>query len=468
MPTDRISFGPPSVAPDVLARPRFGAWFDAYARVPLRYVAGQPGAGKTTAVAMWALRQPAAAWISLRSGATDTDVLGQLREVAKHVDAEKPQVIVFDDIDRAAPSARELLSRLYLLAPDNVQFVYIARALGAVDISEGEQRGVAAVADGAQLRFGTEDIALFCEALGVAFSQRDCAQLESATNGWAFAVTGAVRAAKAARLPLREGLERWQSTQGRVVERIVADAITASPAAEAQDLLDILDGRADAVHPTLRRLARAGLFVDTIDGALALNPVVRGTRGRPEAVPYIEPLVLEMFGRFRIVYAGEDVRFVRRRDAQIVQYLALQPQGRATRAELIRTFWPDADPQLGAQGLRTACSAIRRALAQRVGSQAVDRYLFSGPAQIGLRFDAVVSSLHRFVVHAELAVTAEASGAIEAALAHWAAALRLYTAPVLSGEPLAWWIEQRAATFEILRQRGRRFMRESSGAGAVS
>lgn len=465
---ERSRFAIPIAPGDALARPSISAWFATYARVPLRYVVGQPGAGKTTSVAMWALQQSSApAWLSLHAGAAEHDLLAALTEILAQRDA--PFTIVIDDIDRASPAARDLLSELYLRAPDGVQFVYVARAFTAVDVREGEQRGIAVVADGSQFRFGTEDIAVFSETLGVPMGQRECAQLESATNGWALAVTGAVRTATSAGMTARDALERWRSGQSRAIERIVADALKAAPARDAQDLLDILEGRAEPAPAALRRLARAGLFVDATEDGFAINPIVAGGHRVRPATPLLRgPLVLDMFGRFRVVHDGVEVHFLRRRDAQIVQYLALQPQGRATRAELIRTFWPDADPQLGAQGLRTACSAIRRALAARVGRHNVDRYLFSAPAQIGLRFDAVVSSMHRFVVHAELAVAAEARGASSAALAHWTAALQLYTAPVLSGEPFAWWIEERAASFEILRQRGRRFMREASGAGAVS
>ena len=466
-----MPFALPSVTSDTVSLTRFTDWFRSYARVPLRYVIGQPGAGKTTAVAIWAQQQKVdnVAWISLRAGTDDAELVALLGEVIEDPRAPRPLTIVLDDIDRASASARSLLAELYLRAPENLQFIYVARAFNAVDVIEGEQRGVVAVAGGTQMRFGAEDIALFCEVMGVPFGHRDCAQLELATDGWAFAVTGAVRVAKAFGLSASDALERWRSTQARSVERIVAEALKVAPARDAQDLLDIVEGRAEAAPATLRRLARGGLFVSASEGAFAVNPIVAGRRTTClDAASPGSPLVLDMFGRFRVVHDGVEVRFLRRRDAQIVQYLALQPQGRATRAELIRTFWPDADPQLGAQGLRTACSAIRRALAARVGRQNVDRYLFSAPAQIGLRFDAVVSSMHRFVVHAELAVAAEARGASSTALAHWTAALQLYTAPVLSGEPFAWWIEERAAAFEILRQRGRRFMREASGAGAVS
>jgi hypothetical protein len=271
-------------------------------------------------------------------------------------------------------------------------------------------------------------------------------------------VTGIVRAAHVARCSLPAALALWKPANSKSIERVVAQAVTSASATDARELLDLLDGRAIPTTALLRRLSRAGLFVDRIDGRYARNPIVFGNTETQNPEP--SPLVLEMFGRFRVLHEGTPVHFVRRRDAQIVQYLALQPDARATRSKLIRTFWPDVDPQVGAQGLRTACSAIRRAIAARVGADAVDRYLFSAPAQIGLRPSVVVSSAQRFAAHADLADAAEARGAQGSAAAHWSAALDLYTAPVLSGEPVAPWIEQRAEVFAGLAQRARRSVRE--------
>jgi hypothetical protein len=455
----------PDVAHDTLGRHTLWAWLNANAGVPLRYVIGQPGAGKTTAVAAWAQQRRAdIVWVTLHDGCSRRWLVATLTDALANFD-ERSCTVIIDDADRASPEARDFLSQLYLHAPERVTFIYLARGFAAVDVAHGEQRGVVAVTAATQLRFVTEDIALYCEALEVPCTPLDTAWLAAATNGWAFAVSGIVRAAQVARRPLGDAFALWQTANIATIDRLVDEAAKTAPARDAQELLDILDGESAPSTSTLRRLERVGLFVERVEGRFEPNPVVVRRSDESQGTPAVAtPLVLELFGRFRLLHDGADVRFVRRRDAQIVQYLALQQHGYATREKLVRTFWPDTDPQLGAQGLRTACSAIRRAIAARVGSDAVERYLFSAPAQIGLRFESVVSSAHRFVLHAELAAAAEARGSQAFALAHWSAALKLYSAPVLSGEPVAWWIERQAEIFAALALRARRFLREAGPA----
>jgi hypothetical protein len=451
----------PDVAHDTLGRQTLWAWLDANARVPLRYVIGQPGAGKTTAVATWAQQRRAdIVWITLHDGCSRRWLVATLADALASFE-ERACIVIVDDADRASPEARDFLSQLYLHAPDRVTFIYLARGFAAVDVAHGEQRGVVVVAAAPQLRFVAEEIALYCEALDVACTPLDTAWLAAVTNGWALAVSGIVRAAQVARRPISDAFALWQTANVTTIDRLVDEAAKTAPARDAQELLDILEGESSPSTSTLRRLERVGLFVERVEGRFEPNPVVVRRSDEPQALAVAPPLVLELFGRFRLMHEGTEVRFSRRRDAQIVQYLALQQHGRATREKLVRTFWPDTDPQLGAQGLRTACSAIRRAMATRVGSDAVERYLFSAPAQIGLRFESVVSSAHRFALHAELATAAEARGSHAFARAHWSAALKLYSAPVLSGEPFAWWIERQAEAFASLALRGRRFLREA-------
>jgi hypothetical protein len=455
----------PEVAHDTLGRQKLWAWLDANQRVALRYVVGQPGAGKTTAVAAWAQQRRAeVVWITLHNGCSRRWLVAALTDALANFD-ERACTVIVDDADRASPEAREFLSQLYMHAPEQVAFIYLARGFAAVDVADGEQRGVVAVAAATQLRFIAEDVALYCEALDVPCTPLDTAWLAAATNGWAFAVSGIVRAAQVARCRLGDAFGLWQDANISTIDRLVDEAAKTAPARDAQELLDVLDGDTAPSTSTLRRLERVGLFVERVEGRFEANPVVIRQSAESEATTVVAtPLVLELFGRFRLLHDGTDVRFVRRRDAQIVQYLALQQYGCATRDKLVRTFWPEADPQLGAQGLRTACSAIRRSIAARVGSDAVERYLFSAPAQIGLRFESVVSSAHRFMLHAELAVAAEARGSHAFAHAHWSAALKLYSAPILSGEPVAWWIERQAETFATLALRARRFLREAAPA----
>jgi DNA-binding SARP family transcriptional activator len=164
----------------------------------------------------------------------------------------------------------------------------------------------------------------------------------------------------------------------------------------------------------------------------------------------IAPAQLDMFGRFRMIVNDCAVRFGRRREAQIVQFLALQPNGRATRAELLDAFWKDGDRQLAAQGLRTALSAIRGAIARCAGADGVERYFVTAGDTVGLRFEAVISSAHRFESHVNLAAAAEARDDAVLASTHWSAASKIYAAPLLAGEPSAPWIEPMAAEYAEL------------------
>jgi hypothetical protein len=459
---DTVAAAIPDVAHDTLGRQTLWAWLDANAGVPLRYVIGQPGSGKTTAVASWAQQRRAdVVWVTLHDGCSRRWLVAALTDALANFE-DRACIVVIDDADRASPEARDFLSQLYVHAPEHVTFIYLARGFAAVDVTHGEQRGVVAVAAATQLRFIAEEVALYCEALDVPCTPLDTAWLATVTNGWAFAVSGIVRAAQLARRPLGEALALWRTANSPAIDRMVDEAARTAPARDAQELIDMLASDTPPSTSTLRRLERVGLFVERVEGRFESNViVVRSPAVSQPASDVVKPLVLEMFGRFRLLHDGVDVRFVRRRDAQIVHYLALQQHGRATREKLVRTFWPDTDSQLGAQGLRTSCSAIRRAIAAQVGNDAVERYLFSAPAQIGLRFESVVSSAHRFVLHAELATAAEARGSHAFAQAHWSAALKLYSAPVLSGEPVAWWIERQAEAFAALSQRARRFLRDA-------
>ena len=206
-------------------------------------------------------------------------------------------------------------------------------------------------------------------------------------------------------------------------------------------------------------LEHAGLFVDRSGDAFRPNPVVAAAQGAMWATGLtpdeIAPAQLDMFGRFRMVVNDTEVRFGRRREAQIVQYLSLQPNGRATRAELLDVFWKDGERQLAAQGLRTALSAIRGAIARCAGADAVERYFVTAGETVGLRFEAVISSAHRFESHVNLASAAEARSDAVQAVTHWSAATKIYAAPLLAGEPSAPWIEPVAADYAALAEAAR-------------
>jgi DNA-binding SARP family transcriptional activator len=153
-----------------------------------------------------------------------------------------------------------------------------------------------------------------------------------------------------------------------------------------------------------------------------------------------------MFGQFAMTIDGRPVEWFRRRDRQIVQYLALQPTTSATRQNVIATFWPNADPQLANQSLRTACSTIRRAIARCVGYDRVHWYFASGPS-LRLNTDHIAISSMAFRGHMREADSAFDEGNDQLARAHCAAASRVYRGRLLDSEGVELWFREERESF---------------------
>jgi DNA-binding SARP family transcriptional activator len=147
---------------------------------------------------------------------------------------------------------------------------------------------------------------------------------------------------------------------------------------------------------------------------------------------------MEMFGQFEMVIDGRKVEWCRRRDRQIVAYLALQLDTSATRYNLLTKFWPNTDQQLASQSLRTACSTIRRAIAQCVGYDRVHYYFTAGRA-VRLNTDNISISSIRLRGHIREAEDAFSHGQSAGALAHYLAISRIYRAPLLDSEGTEPW-----------------------------
>ncbi|HZW52968.1 MAG TPA: hypothetical protein VFF00_02975, partial [Candidatus Elarobacter sp.] len=114
-------------------------------------------------------------------------------------------------------------------------------------------------------------------------------------------------------------------------------------------------------------------------------------------------------------------------------FLALQPQGRARRETLLRAFWPEADRQLAAQSLRSACSTMRRSLAAAVGYADLSHYVAFGD-EIALNLDLFAIDARRVRAHLRDAETAWSAGDVLTAMEHDRAALRLSREELLDGD----------------------------------
>ena len=420
----------PKLPPDTFARRHVGAWLDRNATGRVRIVAGQPGSGKTTAVAAWARRRSESVrWITVGPGATESDVQALLHSLP---DGD----VVIDGADRASAAGRALLARFAQDAAANVRLVFVVRSAHVFDESPSHQP--AALMDAAALRFDDGELEAFCAAHNVAATAKDRRRFLAATGGWAYAVAGTVRYAAALGGTLGTAFPRWSATARPLLAQLVDEAAADAPfAATAFDRVarGVASGTDD-----LREASRAAFFVERSGEAFDVNPVVASIRGDGRGSARPAPAVLHMFGRFRVIIGNGEVCFGRRRARSLVQFLALRDDGTATRAELLREFWPDMEPRAAADALVNTCSTIRRALAQCVGREAVDEYFIVQRNTVALRLGNVVSTANRFSTHVKVASAAYDAGDFDAAVAHWSAALRLHSAPLLSGEPSASWI----------------------------
>jgi hypothetical protein len=443
----------PKIAPAVLERYRVCAWLDFHAQTAVRFVCAPAGSGKTTSAVLYARhRLGNVIFVAVAPGTGETGLIAQIAycagrcaaqsyaELVEHLGALAPLEIIVDNVDSATPGARALLGRIYLDVPDGVTFVYLARSEDAVPLRGARARGLVDVCDPALLAFETSEIARFAASLGVEEGLPAASRLREATHGWAIAVAGACRTAAANRLRLADALPAWRRLNDRALRELVSDA-REGVAPDVAAAFDQLAGGSISNGEGLAACRRAGLFVSEWNGRLALNPLLRSLAGGAAAIDPgvpLAPAVIEMFGRFEMSIDGRPIEWIRRRDQQIVAFLATRPRGRATRAEIIAAFWPEADRQLAGQSLRTACSTIRRAIAACVGRANVGRY-FIGDYVLELVLENAVISSREFTTQYELAAAAYERSEFGTSFAHLRAAALLYRSPFLAGEPPAGW-----------------------------
>ena len=349
----------PKLPPDAVARRGVEAWLERNAARRVRIVAGQPGCGKTVAVAAWARgRANAARWITIAPGATES----ALRDLVPESPCGE---LVIDGGDRASAGGRAFLARLAHDAPAGSRFVFLVR--DARPFAAAASARDTAHADVAALRFDDAEIEGFCAAHGVASTAKERRHLVAATGGWAFAVAGTVRYAAALGGTLAAAFPRWLATARPFIAQLIDDAAADAPAAAAA--FDRVARGVAGGTDDLRDASHAAFFVDRAGESYCVNPVVASLRGNGRESARPAPAVLHMFGRFRVTIGSGEVCFGRRRARSLIQYLAVRGDGTATRDELLREFWPGMERRAAAGALVNTCSTIRRALAQCVGGK---------------------------------------------------------------------------------------------------
>ena len=313
-------------------------------------------------------------------------------------------------------------------------FVYASRSRDVVDSTRLISLGLGAVLDGDRLAFTAEEARRFAEAARVDADDREIGHLIHDTEGWALALCSAIRESASAARSLDGAFDRWRRGNARFMRRFIDDALADEDAVRRRRRAQILRRR-NVDDVMLDRLEQRGLFVRWADGSFrpyrAVARVARASAPAPaRALP---PFTVRLFGKSDVRIEGQRVAWFRRRDAQIFAFLALQPQGRARRETLLRAFWPDADRQLAAQSLRSACSTMRRSLAAVVGYADLSHYVAFGD-EIALNLELFAIDARRVRSHLRDAEHAWTAGDMVGALDHDRAALRLAGQPLLEGD----------------------------------
>ncbi len=452
----------PRLAPRVIRRPRLERRLANDAGLPVRLIVAPPGTGKTTLVLQRLSEVPLAAYCSVPAHASELSLITAICEalglapvnsyvemlVALRAAAVEPLELAIDDIDRAAPEARALLSKLIQNLPQHVSLIYCMRSREAVDVNQWVARGIASFIDATRLAFDAPDVTALCDSSHVPYSNADIARLIDETDGWAVVVGGAIRAAAEDERSLSDAYERWRARYGEVfLDFVLGEAQDAAPQdlARLQTLMrgGLLDDR-NALH----HLEAKGLFAFNDGGKVRSFKALQHVRDVPIAdVETSIPLVVRMLGRFSVSIHSREVEWIRRRDQQIVKYLLVHQGASATRSELTETFWPRVEKQLASQSLRTACSNIRKAIASVVGYGRVERY-FRAATTISLDLSSVVTDVGRFTAHVTAGDAAYDAGAFDEAAMHYQSAEKVYGGRLYDEDAVEPWFAQHAQTLE--------------------
>jgi|GEM_PF-587151 len=446
----------PRVAPSTVRRSRLERWLATHVAVPLRLLVAPAGSGKTTLLLKYLPNSSVdAGYCAIPEGTTlpklfelvagalgltrvpqsYDELVGALRSAIA-----VPTELAVDDVDNGCAEALAALKQLVEDAPEHLTFIYTSRSRDAIDAKGWVARGLAVLCDHRRLAFDPAEAELLAETCGVPCTHLEIGRLLEESEGWAIVLSGAIRAAAEDNRSLSDAYEHWRARYGQIFTEFIAADLERAPEEDRALVRSLIAGATIDDQQRLHRLEAQGLFVVGEDDEYRPYRPIRQLRGRVRLAPSarLSPLIVRMFGRFEAQIDGVDVSWIRRRDQQFIKYLLLKPTGSATRAELASVFWPDADRQLAAQSVRTACSNIRKAIAAIVGYACVDLY-FNADPDVSLNLTNVVADVRRFSAHAADGDASFDRGDVAEAAVHYRAAEELYAGRLLDGDaPEPW------------------------------
>ena len=444
-------------------------WLERNCTLPLRFVTAPVGAGKTTAiVAYLATRETTIAYVALgreetldrfRARIADSlalaNVPGSADALVAALATLAPCEIAIDDFEDAPAETIEEIVDLVRNAPIGVAFVLASRSRTVIDAPNFIARGFGAALEAHALAFTADDIARLCDLHGVTYATPEIARFLEETEGWPLVATWALRDAVSDGASLGGAFDRWRRTNARHFREFIDSELRKA----GSDYYEAFRAALRVAKPSddleaLALLEGRGLFVTFADGTYRPYRVARQvdveTFSRAAPAPSESALlVVRMFGRFEASIGERKIQWIRRREAQIVKYLLLKPDGAATRAELLTTFWPGTSDRAATQSLRTASSNIRKAFASIVGYAEVERY-FSSRGDVAVALERTVIDVRRFSAHVADGDVERERGHLAEAFAHYRAAESIYAGELLGGEYPEPWYVPRAAIYSAL------------------
>jgi len=435
--------------------------------LPLRFVVGPVGIGKTTALVSYvASRTGNAVYLELASDES-LDVFRArlahatgLAYVPASADAfaaalatVAPCEIVLDRAERAPAETIDDIADLVRDAPAGIAFVLASRARTIIEASRYVARGFGQVLESSALVFDPDDIARLCDLSRIAYAPADIARFLEETEGWPLVASWALRDAATSGGTLAGAYDRWRRTNERHFRDFIDDELRVAGEPYRDAFREALrGGNAVVEREHFAMLESRGLFVGYADGAFRPFRVARQLDvGSLPAVASNDAalLVVRMFGRFEAAIGGRKIEWIRKREAQIFKYLILKRNGTASRDELLSMFWAGSNAHAATQSLRTASSNIRKALAAIVGYADVERY-FMSRGELAVALERAVIDVRRFNAHVTDGDAERDRGHLAEAFAHYRAAESIYKGELLGGEAPEPWYAARAAMYAAI------------------
>jgi hypothetical protein len=416
--------------PRVIVRQNVLDWLTDHADVGVRLIVAPPGFGKTTALTAYAAGESERLrlYIAIDARTTHDAVTSAIASASAATE------IVLDDMHLASDCLRARVNEIVADLPQGITFVIASQRRDIVDVGTLFARGLVALCDQSQLALSLDEVRALFATHEIEATETTIGALLSRTDGWPPAIIGTVREIVREPQSVDAAYARWRRDWmlpafdliGGLLERVPLPERTATRRSFCDG--ETLD------QATLAVLHRCGFFVRFNAGTFTLMPWVdelfAANRGQADGQPVLS---VGLFGRFTAHVDGDPIVWARRRDQDIIKYLALQPDASATRLELAEIFWPEMARPLALQNLRTACSTIRRAIGSVVGMDNVDAYFIAGK-RLMLNRATVVCDVDRFRRHVTFAEADDAAGAVSDAIVHLRAAASLYGNGLFAGD----------------------------------